>query len=368
MCWVIGGLLSTGILTGLMKNETQWGYRIPFALQWIWPIPIMTATLLAPESPWWLVRQGRVEEAKEAIRKITTPTEGVSFDLDAHVEMMVVTNEYEKQVSAGTNYWHLFRGSDLHRTEVSAMAFITQALCGVPFMGFGTQFMQGVGLSQDDSFHLTIGQDCLGLVGCFIAWWIMTRFGRRPIYLAGLTAIFTILLIVGFIGLAPPSNKSASLAGGILIILMIFCFQVCLANFDFFTTTNKISFHSDPSATPSPPKFPLPVFVLRPLPSLVHPTTRSFSSPTPLCPRWSARTTGTGVLRVAFSGPASQSSSSSGVTSVFPSQRASHTLSSISCLSTRFRHASLRAKQLIRSSLFSGTRRCSMRSKTMLTE
>ncbi|KAL1800765.1 hypothetical protein ACET3X_001107 [Alternaria dauci] len=228
MCWVIGGLLSTGILTGLMKNTTQWGYRIPFALQWIWPIPIILATFLAPESPWWLVRQGRIDEAKAAIRQITTPTEGIEFDLDAHVEMMIVTDQYEKQVGAGTNYWHLFRGSDLHRTEVSAMAFITQALCGVPFMGFGTQFMQGVGLSQDDSFHLTIGQDCLGLVGCFIAWWIMTRFGRRPIYLVGLSAIFIILLIVGFIGLAPSTNKSASLAGGVLIILMIFCFQLSL--------------------------------------------------------------------------------------------------------------------------------------------
>lgn len=184
------------------------------------------------------MRQGRVEEAKEAIRKLSTPTEGVHFDLDAHIEMMVVTNEFEKEVSAGTNYWHLFRGSDLRRTEVSAMAFITQALCGVPFMGFGTQFMQGVGLSQDDSFHLTVGQDCMGLVGCLIAWWIMTRFGRRPIYLSGLVAITVILLIVGFIGLAPSSNKSASLAGGVLIILMIFCFQVRLLTRAFHLQAN----------------------------------------------------------------------------------------------------------------------------------
>jgi SP family general alpha glucoside:H+ symporter-like MFS transporter len=94
-------------------------------------------------------------------------------------------------------------------------------------MGFGTQFLLGVGLSQNDSFHLTIGQDCLGLVGCFIAWWIMTRFGRRSIYLVGLSAICLILLIVGFIGLVPSTNKSAGLAGGVLIIFMIFCFQVC---------------------------------------------------------------------------------------------------------------------------------------------
>jgi MFS family permease len=226
MCWVIGGLFSTGVLTGLMKNTSQWGYRIPFALQWIWPVPIIIVTLLAPESPWWLVRQGRVEDARAAIAKLTTPQEGIEFDLDAHVEMTVVTDQFEKEVSAGTNYWHLFRGSDLHRTEVSAMAFITQALCGVPFMGFGTQFFRSVGLSQDDAFHLTIGQDCLGLVGCFIAWWIMTNFGRRKMYLTGLSVITLILLIVGFIGLAPKSNDSASLAGGVMIILMIFCFQV----------------------------------------------------------------------------------------------------------------------------------------------
>ena len=259
MCWVIGGLFSTGVLTGLMKNTSQWGYRIPFALQWIWPVPIIIVTLLAPESPWWLIRQGRVEDARTAIAKLTTPQEGIEFDLDAHVEMMVVTDQFEKEVSAGTNYWHLFRGSDLHRTEVSAMAFITQALCGVPFMGFGTQFFRSVGLSQDDAFHLTIGQDCLGLVGCFIAWWIMTNFGRRKMYLTGLSVITLILLIVGFIGLAPKSNDKASLAGGVMIILMIFCFQVgpvsvyvnhMLTNLAFYRTHLLYTSRRNPQLSP----------------------------------------------------------------------------------------------------------------------
>jgi len=279
-------LFSTGVLTGLMKNTTQWGYRIPFALQWIWPVPIILATLLAPESPWWLVRQGRIEDARAAIVKLTTPTEGVEFDLDAHVEMMVVTDQYEKEVSAGSNYWHLFRGSDLHRTEVSAMAFITQALCGVPFMGFGTQFMQGVGLSQDDSFHLTIGQDCLGLVGCFIAWYIMTKFGRRKMYLTGLSAITLILFIVGCIGLAPKSNKSASLAGGVLIIFMIFCFQVCTEHQMCRPSTDHCSFLLGQFVTLWLPKSPALASVSRPSRCLAPATTASCLPQTRSCQRW----------------------------------------------------------------------------------
>lgn len=51
LCWVIGGLISTGILRGLVDLGNEWSYRIPFALQWIWPIPIIIATLLCPESP-----------------------------------------------------------------------------------------------------------------------------------------------------------------------------------------------------------------------------------------------------------------------------------------------------------------------------
>ena len=140
MCWVIGGLLSTGILRGLFNIDNQWGYRIPFALQWIWPIPIILATLLSPESPWWLVRHGREAEAKEAIRKLTTPMPGAVFDIDAHVEMMVVTNKFEQEINQGSNYWHLFKGSDLRRTEISVMAFVTQAFVGVPFSAYAPSY------------------------------------------------------------------------------------------------------------------------------------------------------------------------------------------------------------------------------------
>jgi MFS transporter, SP family, general alpha glucoside:H+ symporter len=42
-------------------------FRIPYALQWMWPLPLAVGIYLAPESPWWLVRKGKVEDAKKAL-------------------------------------------------------------------------------------------------------------------------------------------------------------------------------------------------------------------------------------------------------------------------------------------------------------
>jgi SP family general alpha glucoside:H+ symporter-like MFS transporter len=35
MCFIIGQLIAAGVLDGLVSNPTQWGYRIPFAIQWV---------------------------------------------------------------------------------------------------------------------------------------------------------------------------------------------------------------------------------------------------------------------------------------------------------------------------------------------
>lgn len=44
MCWVIGQLISVGILRGFIHRQDQWAYRIPFALQWVWPGKLIRTT------------------------------------------------------------------------------------------------------------------------------------------------------------------------------------------------------------------------------------------------------------------------------------------------------------------------------------
>jgi hypothetical protein len=46
LCWVIGQLTASGILKGFLNNKRQLAYRVLFAIEWIWPIPIFLASSL----------------------------------------------------------------------------------------------------------------------------------------------------------------------------------------------------------------------------------------------------------------------------------------------------------------------------------
>ncbi|KAH6949061.1 hypothetical protein DER45DRAFT_495312 [Fusarium avenaceum] len=41
MCWVIGQFIGTGVLRALLSRPDDWAWRIPYAIQWVFPIPII---------------------------------------------------------------------------------------------------------------------------------------------------------------------------------------------------------------------------------------------------------------------------------------------------------------------------------------
>lgn len=51
MCFIMGQLISGGVLRGLINRTDNWGWRIPFALQWFWPLILIPMIWFAPESP-----------------------------------------------------------------------------------------------------------------------------------------------------------------------------------------------------------------------------------------------------------------------------------------------------------------------------
>jgi SP family general alpha glucoside:H+ symporter-like MFS transporter len=65
----------------------------------MWPVPLMIIAFFAPESPWWLVRKGRFDDAKRSLERLTHKKGRDDFDADQTIAMMRHTIELEKEVS-----------------------------------------------------------------------------------------------------------------------------------------------------------------------------------------------------------------------------------------------------------------------------
>jgi SP family general alpha glucoside:H+ symporter-like MFS transporter len=195
----------------------------------MWPVPLLVGILLAPESPWWLVRKGRVEEAKKSLLRLTSLNRETDFDADETVAMMVHTTALEEKITKGASYLDCFRGTDLRRTEIVCMAWAIQNLCGNAFSGYSTYFLEQAGLEPAKAYDFAIGQYGINMGGVLGAWFLMSYFGlgRRTLYLYGLCGLCAMLFIMGFLGLVPESHRQqGALATGAIMIVWALFYQL----------------------------------------------------------------------------------------------------------------------------------------------
>lgn len=227
-CWGLGQLIGIGVIKSMLNRNDEWAYRIPYALQWIWPVPLFVGILLAPESPWWLVRKNRAEDAKKSLLRLTSVSRESDFNADETIAMMVHTTALEQKITRGTSYLDCFRGTDLRRTEIVCMVWAIQNLSGNTFSNYSTYFLEQAGLPTSNAYAFAMGQYGINMVGVFGAWFLMTLgIGRRSLYLFGLCGLFIMLFVMGFLGLVPESGREkASMATGCLMLIWALFYQL----------------------------------------------------------------------------------------------------------------------------------------------
>ncbi|KAG8971671.1 hypothetical protein FRC05_010927 [Tulasnella sp. 425] len=187
--------------------------------EWIWFCPLFLIAWFRPPSPWWLVRKGRLEEAEAAIRRLTNQEKVSADDAKATVAMMVHTNELEKEAPAGITYLDCFRNTDRRRTGIVMMVFAMQLLSGENLIGQGVQFLQTAGISTNTAFSLSMVLNSMFII-------VLTIFGRRTLYTAGMASMSVVLFIIG--GLAWIGTKSSIFAIGSLLIVLNFAYNATL--------------------------------------------------------------------------------------------------------------------------------------------
>jgi SP family general alpha glucoside:H+ symporter-like MFS transporter len=217
LCWVMGQLIGSGVLKAMANRPDEWAYRIPFALQWMWPVPLIIGVYLAPESPWWLIRKNRQQDAAKALRRLTSK-DNTEEDIQKTVSMMIHTNSLDVQLSSGSSYWDCFKGTDLRRTEITAFVWSIQNLCGSSFQGYSTYFFEQAGLGSSQAFSLSLGLYAIGFCGTVLSWFLMKFVGRRTLYVYGLLFIFIDLIITGSLGAAKTTTGTEWGIGALLLV------------------------------------------------------------------------------------------------------------------------------------------------------
>jgi len=227
-CWGLGQFIGIGVIMGMLDRTDEWAYRIPYALQWMWPVPLALGIFFAPESPWWLVRRGKVEEAKKSLLRLTSKNGDSEFDPDETVAMMMHTTALEEKTTSGASYWDCFKGTDLRRTEIVCMVWAIQNLSGNSFSNYSTYFLKQAGMDERSAYAFALGQYGINMVGVFGAWFLMSRgIGRRSLYLYGLCGLCCMLFIMGFLGLVPEEQRRAgSIATGSMMLGWALTYQL----------------------------------------------------------------------------------------------------------------------------------------------
>ena len=227
--WAITiGLLLAAIFNNATKNKpTHASWRIPIAIQFIWGFILAVGMILLPESPRWLIKKERDEDAAHALsRLISLPPEHP--ELQAELNEIRISFQYEKQLDEST-YLDCFRPANkiLFRTLTGIAIQAWQQLTGINFiLYYGTVFFKNSGISNP--FLVTIAINIINVFMTLPGMWGIERFGRRRLLLVGAAGMCICEFLVAIVGVTISTSNTA----GQKVLIAFVCIYIA-----FFAST-----------------------------------------------------------------------------------------------------------------------------------
>ncbi|KAJ5297300.1 hypothetical protein PENANT_c005G02896 [Penicillium antarcticum] len=238
MFWAIGSIIVGGITYHYQSKPDSSAYRVPIALQWIFPTPLAILLFLAPESPWWLVRKGRLAEAEKAVKRLGRASANDN-PADA-VAMMRRTIELEK-TEKKPSLTELWKGTDRYRTLIVCGVYASQNLTGNLIANQAVYFFKQAGMADNTAFALGLITSALQWIMVMLSWVLTTYLGRRTLYVYGQFINCAFLVALGIAASCgaskAASNAQASLG---LIVSVLFCLGPAPASWVIIGETSSV--------------------------------------------------------------------------------------------------------------------------------
>ncbi|KAF9893534.1 hypothetical protein FE257_010846 [Aspergillus nanangensis] len=192
MVMIEGMLITGGITLSYWINyafsfigEKEVAWRFPIAFQIVFAVIIFCSILNLPESPRWLVMQGRNEEALDILEALNEKPRDDPFIRNELVNIQATVEEMNKG-----SFRSLFKMSEYREFHRVALAYVNQMfqqISGINLITYyAPQLYKQIGLAEGNLPKLLAA--CNGteyLMAAFIPIFIIEKVGRRPLMLFG---------------------------------------------------------------------------------------------------------------------------------------------------------------------------------------
>ena len=219
------------------KSVIRW--RLGLGLQLIPPIVMIPLISMMPESPRWLLKQDRHEDALKVITVLRGDGDPHHVEVRREYVDVLKTLEEDKCLQQYTSYWAIltdYKQDGLHLGRRAWLAFGIQILIEV---GTGTSLttiyaptiFKQAGFGVYKAGWLSGLNATMGVVGTVAAVVTLDRFGRRPMLMVGAAAMGTCMWIFAGVSKAAIDHPQHQAVYGAVATSMILIFTFCLCAF-----------------------------------------------------------------------------------------------------------------------------------------
>ena len=200
---------------------TTWGdtdaiWRVMLLVAVLPALALLIGMLRMPESPRWLVRQGRYDDALAVLRQVRSPER-------AEAEMAEVHRLAEQDSRR--------RAPDLSTPWVRRLILVGAGI-GVfqqfginSVMYYGTQLLGDVGFSANAAIVANTLNGLFSVLGISVGILVINRIDRRTMLLAGFTLTTTFHLLIALSAALLPEGPAKAWAVLVFVVAFVFCMQ-----------------------------------------------------------------------------------------------------------------------------------------------
>jgi SP family xylose:H+ symportor-like MFS transporter len=208
---IVIGILITNLVNYTLRNSGPDAWRLMVGFGAIPSGLFLLGVIWLPESPRWLLKEGKDSQAVAVLNKIGSANyvaetlSGIKGSLNAS--------------NVKFNYSGVFKKAVFPAVAIGIGLAVFQQFCGINVVfNFTTTIFESVGFSKDDQLKQTVFIGIINLLFTLLAMWQVDKLGRKPLMIIGSLSLAVLYIISGLL----LQNKSPLAAWPLLAAIGMF--------------------------------------------------------------------------------------------------------------------------------------------------